>query len=487
MNEPLLAWVTLIAIIILALWQKNHPYYRSAEKGRSSYVRKSTRWYVIGFVLITYMLFRTFFVDMLKYDYVQYHMLDSHVYFNNFFDSSTSCGAICRDWTCPQGIISDYSIITMPCVATDETCTKGLGHCDCSGDNYKKFPFSADEDPRCLKGTLVMPSFLRVLGLISPLFGIAGFVIAFLQTMKYVHAREIRLRGNKKGEDNNASNQTLAASAPSIPHMQSVVMGEDFQSSTEFQLRMVIVGMPLVFIVLSLRATIRVWAVMTGSCMLGSTKGTSFESVMSGRDGAHDWEELRGTWTEMKSAEVATYKQDLEVASGFQFFAVWCYGYVVSKAFQKIMRQRPDTDGSFDSESQRELEWDQTLLQHAGILGIWAFTGLGVLKTIINLACQAGGVAFASWKDDIDKLDEAFLDKMNMMFLLATVLSIVNMFVVGKMKAVVKELGGVNSKFNATRALLLIGQGQLMVLLAASNKKNLILNAIHKNCDIKKH
>merc|ERR1719198_2284797 len=42
------------------------------------------------------------------------------------------------------------------------------------------------------------------------------------------------------------------------------------------------------------------------------------------------------------------------------------------------------------------------------------------------------------------------------------------MLILGKMTAVKKALGNVNVKFNATRALLLIGQGQMMVLQSAT-------------------
>merc|ERR1711990_1030203 len=53
----------------------------------------------------------------------------------------------------------------------------------------------------------------------------------------------------------------------------------------------------------------------------------------------------------------------------------------------------------------------------------------------------------------------------------------------GKMETVSAEVGGVNSKFNATRFLLLIGQGQQVVLTAVTTSNPMydqVIRVIHK-------
>eukprot|EP00421_Protoceratium_reticulatum_P075643 CAMPEP_0168405656 /NCGR_PEP_ID=MMETSP0228-20121227/25251_1 /TAXON_ID=133427 /ORGANISM="Protoceratium reticulatum, Strain CCCM 535 (=CCMP 1889)" /LENGTH=441 /DNA_ID=CAMNT_0008419285 /DNA_START=72 /DNA_END=1397 /DNA_ORIENTATION=- len=255
-------------------------------------------------------------------------------------------------------------------------------------------------------GPLVMPSFIRWISLASPLFGIAAFAMAGFQVIRHVFTPS-----NDAGK------------------------GEQF-------LHMVVVGMPLVFIVMSLRATIRQWAIMTGSAWYPY------------RNASLPLAERQDLWTEIKAQELSTYHQDLEVASGFQFFAVWCFGQVCSASLTQMVGD--------DSRMQ-----DKQVLIQLGILGLHAFVVLGVLKTIVNVIVAMFS-ANPALEAMLEPIQEQFLSTIDPIFIFATILSVVNMFLLGKIKAVRDEIPDLNSKFNATRLLLLIGQGQFTVLKMAT-------------------
>mmetsp|Transcript_33028 Transcript_33028/g.102999 ORF Transcript_33028/g.102999 Transcript_33028/m.102999 type:complete len:164 (+) Transcript_33028:1-492(+) len=72
------------------------------------------------------------------------------------------------------------------------------------------------------------------------------------------------------------------------------------------------------------------------------------------------------------------------------------------------------------------------------------------------------------WQVRIEPLQQTVMHAVDPVFLFATILSVINMLLLGRMEKVSQILPNINTKFNATRALLLIGQGQLAVLRAAT-------------------
>lgn len=278
-------------------------------------------------------------------------------------------------------------------------------------------------------GPLVIPSWIRFLSLASPIAGVVAFGYSAYQVVSGI------LFGTNVAD----------AETP----------GERF-------LHMVVRGMPLVYIVMALRATIRQWAVMTGSCWLPYAH---VEMTLA---------ERQQTWKYLKAAEISTYTQDLEVASGFQFFAVWCFGQVCSKALRRVLFEEGlRLANSFNQQAEpmetdtNTVSRDGTILLQLGILGLHSFVILGVVKTVFNMIIA---MCSANWKLEamVEPFQQVFLQTFDPVFVFATILSVINMLLLGKMEMVEKVLPNVNMKFNATRALLLIGQGQLTVLRAAT-------------------
>jgi len=265
-------------------------------------------------------------------------------------------------------------------------------------------------------GALTIENWLRWISLAGPVAGLATFGVTGLQFLRSA------LSHHKSSEDHSSK-----------------------------YLRMVVVGMPIVFVAMALRATIREWAIMTGSCwskqIAEEMKGASLE-------------DRRAKWTSLKALELATYEQDLQVASAFQFFAVGCFGQVCSKALAQMVNNNEDTDGA---------ERDRGIMLQLGVLGLHAFVVLGILKTMVNIV-----IAMISSdpknEDFLEPIQEKIIKTLDPVFLFATILSVINMMLLGKIKTVQKVLPNANNKFNATRALLIIGQGQLTFLRALITK-----------------
>mmetsp|Transcript_57897 Transcript_57897/g.130537 ORF Transcript_57897/g.130537 Transcript_57897/m.130537 type:complete len:437 (-) Transcript_57897:226-1536(-) len=297
-----------------------------------------------------------------------------------------------------------------------------------SWDQYKgdldvsvtNIPLSAEE-LNFQTGPLVIPPPIRWISLFSPIAGLLAFGIAARQIIIYTQ--------------------------------------RPMQEWDAFYVRflhMVVVGMPLIFIVMSMRATIRQWAVMTGSAWL----------PYSHLNLSHD--EAVEQWAEVKAAEQSTWTQDLEVAMGFQFFAIWSFGQVCSDSLRKMFREE-------EAES-------RGVMMQLGILGLHAFVAIGLVKAILSVALA---ILSANPHNEamLMPLQKAFEEKVGPMFIFATALAMANMFFLGKVSAVKEAVPKTNKKFMATRILLLIGQGQMTVLHMATNdhgQKSKLIEYIHR-------
>jgi len=270
---------------------------------------------------------------------------------------------------------------------------------------------------------LTIPSFLRWISLLSPIAGLFTFGLASYSTVQHI-----------------------------LAHETVVERGMEF-------LRTVVVGMPLVFVAMSLRATIREWAVMTGTAWTADCQGQA-PAV------------CQGMWEDIKAAEIATYEQDLQVASAFQFFAVGCFGQVCKEALKVMVNNNNinNNDDQLSDDVRNRRRRDSSILRQLAVLGLGAFVALGIVKTVVNII-----IAMISSDPDnlpvIEPIQTKIIKILDPVFLCATVLSVVNMFLLAQIEEVKAVLPGANTKFNATRALLLIGQGQLSVLRAFDTSK----------------
>jgi len=147
---------------------------------------------------------------------------------------------------------------------------------------------------------------------------------------------------------------------------------------------------------------------------------------------------------------------------------VGCFGVVCSLAFKDLI-QRFDKGSQQDSEN----KVDGRILRRTALLGLWSFVALGILKSVINVVCAMLSVQLPEYAGKIQWFDSTVVTHLNNFFILATILSIVNMYIIGQMSVVEKKVGGANKKFTGTRILVLIGQGQQMACLALTSDSEL--------------
>lgn len=284
---------------------------------------------------------------------------------------------------------------------------------------------------------LTIPTFLRWLSLVSPIAGLITFVVASCQTVRGI-----------------------------IQHNSAEKRSNAF-------LRTVVIGMPLVFVAMAVRATIREWAVMTGSCWSSAIKASMKDATPEVRQ--NEWESL-------KALEIATYEQDLQVAAAFQFFAVGCFGQVCSKALSHMVSNNNNAENRDDPDAERKAKKDSGILRQLAVVGLHAFVVLGVAKTVVNIVIAMISSDPANLPI-IQPIQTKIIKTLDPVFLFATVLSVINMMLLGKMDEVSKRLPGANTKFNATRALLIIGQGQFSVIRAfittGGDTPSPVLHALH--------
>lgn len=552
MNEPLACW---LFFFFLVGW------YINAEHGACRHVMKRLRrkhgwtgrvlhgflqWYTFAFLGLVFLFARTFY-DIFLYDLIVYNMLDEQKYTPNLL------------------MIPD-------CMRPNSTEAHRIAHWYNANASCDRI----DEDCEWAPHSIKLPTWIRFISIGSLFAGLVGVLIGLYQNFKFFNASV------KISNQHAAQRQALETRLKSFESQSkglekgsccgdSEYSDHDDPDLTEFKrkerlkrtekedeqrhandLRRVLFGMPLVFIVLALRANIRIWAIMTGSAYRPFSTTCNGTSALMDKNFCCD-KSWVGNWNMVKRAEVATYKQDLEVASGFQFFAVGCFGLVCMIAFRKHLINKekvlfdddeaqvpklitaktllnavgldtthvdnrlklwkdaetteqdekkkdemtklmatmaalravglstdevesklkdaqaaaPATEQETKSLDIKEVKKDSRILTHLAILGLWSFVLLGVLKTMFNVACAMFSVVNpAEYNAEVSSVQEQALLKVNQVFVLAVVLSVVNMFFLGQMKVVVHHVGGVNSKFNATRLLLLIGQVQQVGLLS---------------------
>lgn len=212
--------------------------------------------------------------------------------------------------------------------------------------------------------------------------------------------------------------------------------------STEMNMVLLVIGIPIVFIVMAMRAEIRVWAVMTGSAWL------PYQNVFPATT----------TWEVVKTLEMGTFTTDLELAGFFQYLTIFSFGQLCVGYLRNAPKQY-----------QYALKW-------AGLQGVYLYVIFGALRSLGTLV--AAVVAENPEHDYAATLiREKVLHFIGPIFTAATMLCVYNMMIIGKMEDVRARLGSANAKFQGTRALLLVSQIQLQVLTAVTVGSPLYLQA----------
>lgn len=275
------------------------------------------------------------------------------------------------------------------------------------------------------RDALHISPWLRVFSLAAPAAGVLGALIVAEHTFAIVSGASARAK--KKWDETPVESRT--SSRPLCWSMDK-----------ETNMVLLVVAMPIVFIVMAMRAEIRIWAVMTGS---------AFEPMKA-----------RGTsddWIDIKKKELSAYTGDIEMCGCFVYITIFCFGRLCTSYLRNAPPQY------------------QTALKFAGLQGVYLYVIFGFLRGISNIVVAIAG--------DYDKyayiaslLQDKVLVQIQPVFTVATVLCVYNVIVICGMNDIKKHLGNANLKFQGVRFLVLVAQIQLLVLQAVTKGSKLYQN-----------
>lgn len=261
------------------------------------------------------------------------------------------------------------------------------------------------------KEDMRIPPHLRIASLVAPVAGVLAASIVTEHVWKLVRAQ--KERQSQQGK--------------------SAV----WWMSYEMNLVLLVIAMPIVFILMAMRAEVRIWEVMTGSawepCLVDATQAQC------------DWKIL-------KTLDMSMYTSDLELAGFFQYFTIWNFGVLCMHYMQNAPR-----------EYRFALKW-------AGLQGVYLYVIFGVVRSLGNMAANvvANVPAFVQYEKLAAVWQDKALSMITPVFNVATLLCVYNMIIVSKMSDVKEKLDNANLKFQATRFLVLVAQLQLQVLMGVT-------------------
>mmetsp|Transcript_57056 Transcript_57056/g.123488 ORF Transcript_57056/g.123488 Transcript_57056/m.123488 type:complete len:800 (+) Transcript_57056:53-2452(+) len=371
-----------------------------------------------------------------------------------------------------------------------------------------------------LSRELEIPRWMSGLAMAAPIFGMVAFVIMVIHVGVYVlKCKEEKLAAEKNAANSEADINMLDRRATVLSTKKCGVITQ-FDPSDELVYKMtlddgeqnwfkaesisiiledvnpwrvghredlvlLVILMPGIFIFMAMRAEIRVLQVMTCSTFRSGEVWEDFEPLLMG-----------------------TYSADLDCAAGFQYLVVYAFARLCASCFSlermskyvelqlaKLTNQVKELEkqvqelkaeaqsshlnmGSQNStavkaavELQKQLvkasEEHTSGLQRAGLLGVWFFICVGIVRSIIGIGAAVesefyGGSGVFSRNEGLAKL----------ICVVATALCIVNMILILKM-ADIRHPAALGEKaalkFMAARVLLMIGDGQPVAIITMSH------------------
>jgi len=144
-----------------------------------------------------------------------------------------------------------------------------------------------------------------------------------------------------------------------------------------------------------------------------------------------------------------------------QFTAIWAFTRLVSSFFENTAIIKGHQD---DAMAKLALEYKR-LIRLGGFLGLWIYIAAGCLRAVvvIFLAVLLQFKLRNSNVDDptilfIENVEESFENITASAFVLLTVVSVVNMFIMTRTFIITDKLGDVNKKFIGVRVMLICSE-----------------------------
>jgi len=296
----------------------------------------------------------------------------------------------------------------------------GLFLLECLGNMVKSTWYDADFlDPETIKDLWAqnninqtlqedyeLPEWLRWLSLVGPWVGAVAFIVLL------VHAIENVVHGARWHKENGIEEERTLM----------------WKTSDRQELVLLVISMPAVFIIMSIRSTERMWMVMRGF----DTDGDAL-------------------------TDLALFSENLELAAVCQYYTV----FVFSQICVSLMAE------------QKSSEDMKTAIRFAGFQGVYSWCIFGSMHSFLLFV-----IAFFGHHIDTENSTQvALLAKgkaaEKTLGTIASVLSLLctyNMFVICKLPYMKKALGNASMKFNGTKILLLLGPNQLKILMSLTIK-----------------
>lgn len=437
-------------------------------------------WWFMAVVLLSIMLANNFW-DIIRYEYVSYHrLLSTHAFnYTETIDANFDKGDFFH------GNATTFDLRSMP----------------------------MEE----LRRELDIPLWLRGIAMAAPAIGVVAYVlfvahlVTFVLNFKQQKEAEANQQATERhllmvgepvevkidGEVKHGTVTVLDAGDPDGFPYKVKFEGEDgredwFQADRVTKvpkqinpwvaerhedLAILVIMMPAVFIVMAMKAEVRLLELMTGSAVHGDQ-----------------------TWSEYEAPLIALYTIDLELSAICQYvtvfaFAVLCFGFFnlnhIEKAiinrenhfYHKIVaftqneseekrRQLTEPDGrnkeAVIQEIQRLSVEHSRTLQLAGLLGVWGYVVVGIARSMFGVIV-AILLEFASLRDKVSAMQQQAMAVLTPIAGFSALLCFANMKLVLMMPDLTAETAfgaSANFKFLACRLLLLLSDGQMGVLVA---------------------
>lgn len=262
-----------------------------------------------------------------------------------------------------------------------------------------------------------IPGWLRMMSLFAPLIGTVGFVITMRQSWLLV-------KGSLKAN----------------------VGKDDWLLHRCIDQLLIVIGVPLVFIVFSLRALVRQWEVMTGSFCWSY------------------WDKMAECPYHEKDLVADQCKLDMYFATAFQFYAMWEFGELCGHFISDHRLSWREEEGNTERPADIMRDYRRTI-KWTSVLAVFAFVGIGLLKSIVEFGLTVALNVLPQMSGEVKEKIALVDKKVNSVFAFATVLCVLNMLLISNMWPLRDALGeNISLKFHGTRTMLLVVQIQPQVL-----------------------
>jgi len=431
MDEPLIGWSLLIFI-----WLYQHLTMKiKCIRNKFDLLKGWSwipQWYTLFYVVIAYLVARTLY-DFVVFEYIHLSFLDTGKVLNNFafiYNNSTENEAYFKE-NFPK-LKASNGFEASNCGSAKEAYEQGC--------------------------PLVLYSWLKYASLVAPIFGTvaAGWAAwHVLMWGRYVAQYKAKL----------LDELPWGGPIADLPRAQKHVE----EAEDHVNLVFYIIGMPTFVSLYSMRSLIRSYAVLTGSAW-----NTFYKVAKANGETV--------TWKHVVIMERATYETDQGLSKCFQFLIVFHFARLCSKMFEtsKYLKQIKDEESN-DNSQPSVTDLYKTTLKFAALQGIYGYVVVGAAMALTQFFCSFFGEfeqvpEFKQWADLAKQaaiVQERVLKVAGPCFTLVTILCVINMFLIGKMRELTDRLGNATAKFLGVRVLLLVGQVQVQVLGTLSNQNKL--------------